>query len=158
MDDAGIAAEYPVIKAMYSLVLEVSKLVKDFPRDSRFILGDRILTNCYEVLEGLIEARYSKKRAALLWAANLRLEKLRYQIRLCLDTKIISAKQYGRLAEAIDQVGRMVGGWLKQSTAETGRSRMRRPGVARGLVEQQQSEELPRLEPEQQQSGEPEQQ
>ena len=105
--------EYPVIKAMYRLTLEFSHQVKNFPRDSRFILGDRILNNCYDLLEGLVEARYAKQREKILFEQNLRLEKLRFQMRLCLDMNIINPKQYGRMAEQVNEVGKMIGGWLK---------------------------------------------
>ena len=57
--------EYPVIKKMYELTLEYTRRVKGFPRDSRFILGDRILSNCYDVLEGLLEAKYTTHFATL---------------------------------------------------------------------------------------------
>jgi len=106
--------EYPVIKKMYQLSLELTIRVKDFPRDTRFILGDRMLVNCYSILEGLIKARYaSSDRSKLLREQNLSLEKLRFQTRLCKDLKIISSKQYGHLCELMEETGRMIGGWMK---------------------------------------------
>jgi len=108
MDD-----EYPVISKMYLLTLEFTNRVKNFPRDSRFILGDRILSNCYDILEGLVEARYAREKNRILSNQNLRLEKLRFQTRLCRDMKIITAKQYGFICELLDEVGRNIGGWLK---------------------------------------------
>jgi hypothetical protein len=107
------ADEYPVINSMYRFTLEFTCRIKNFPRDTRFILGDRILTNCYDILEGLVEARYAKNKEKTLQEQNLRLEKLRFQTRLCKDMTIISARQYGYLCERIDEVGKMIGGWLK---------------------------------------------
>ncbi|PXF52726.1 MAG: four helix bundle protein [Deltaproteobacteria bacterium] len=106
-------ADYPVIKAMYRLALEYTERVKSFPRDTRFILGDRILNNCYDILEGLIEARYTKEKERVLRRLNLQLEKLRFQTRFCLDVKVLSAKKYGHICEMINDVGKMIGGWLK---------------------------------------------
>jgi hypothetical protein len=57
-----IESEYPVIKKMYELTIEYTHRVKNFPRENRFILGDRILVNCYDLLEGLVEARYTQNR------------------------------------------------------------------------------------------------
>ena len=51
---------YSVIQAVYQLALEYTRRVSKFPRDNRFVLGDRILQNCYNILEGLVEARYSR--------------------------------------------------------------------------------------------------
>jgi four helix bundle protein len=113
MKDEHLSEEYPVIKKMYDLTVEFTLRVRDFPRDTRFILGDRVLTNCYAILEGLIEARYTPKRGNILRVLNIKLEKLRFQTRLCKDLKIISVKQYGKLCELLDEVGRMIGGWIK---------------------------------------------
>jgi hypothetical protein len=113
MSDDSLSKEYPVIRKMYQLTLEYTDRVRGFPRHCRFVLGDRILVNCYEILEGLVEARYDKAKKPLLRAQNLRIEKLRFQTRLCMDMQVISAKQYGHLAQLLDEVGRMVGGWLK---------------------------------------------
>jgi hypothetical protein len=85
-----IESEYPVIKKMYELTIEYTHRVKNFPRESRFILGDRILVNCYDVLEGLVEARYAKDKAGILRQQNLRIEKLRFQTRLSKDLHLIS--------------------------------------------------------------------
>jgi hypothetical protein len=113
METSPLEKEYPVIRKMYDLTMTVTLRVRDFPRDCRFVLGDRMLVNCYNLLDGLIEARYAREKSAILQAQNLCLEKLRFQIRLCLDMKIVSPKQYGQLAEMVNEVGRMIGGWLK---------------------------------------------
>lgn len=105
--------EYPVIKKMYDLTIEYTHRVRNFPRDSRFILGDRILLNCYDILEGLVEARYAKNKLEILRRQNLRIEKLRFQTRLCKDLRFISLDQYGRLCVMMNEVGKMIGGWLK---------------------------------------------
>ncbi len=114
MKKDSIDKEYPVIKKMYQLTLDYTNRVKHFPRDTRFILGDRILTNCYDLFEGLMKARYASSKKELLRVQNLRLEILRFQTRLCMDMKIITAKQYGYIAEMIDEIGKMIGGWLKR--------------------------------------------
>ena len=53
-----------------------------FPRDRKFLLGDRIRGSALDVLERLIEAAYSKRREEPLTRVNLGLEKLRYFCRL----------------------------------------------------------------------------
>lgn len=55
------AHEYPVIHKMYRLALEYTQRVRRFPRDTRFVLGDRILLNCYAILEGLVAARSASR-------------------------------------------------------------------------------------------------
>ena len=81
----------------------------------KFVLGDRILSTTYDVLDTLLEARYTHARRPLLQRANLLLERLRFQTRLCFEEKLISAKQYEYIGALVDETGRMVGGWAKSS-------------------------------------------
>jgi hypothetical protein len=76
------------------------------------VLGERIERNLYEVLETLIEAKYNRDRQTLLHSANLRLEVLRFQVRLAKDLQCLKTNSYAHAAKAIDEIGRMVGAWL----------------------------------------------
>ena len=67
-----------------------------------------------DILELLIEAAYTRDKADLLKRAGLQLEKLRYLIRLSKDLEFLSIRRYEFVAGQIDEVGRMVGGWLRQ--------------------------------------------
>ena len=53
-----------------------------FPQNHRFVLGERLEQRLYDLLETLIEAKYSRGRLPLLQLANLRLEILRFQMRV----------------------------------------------------------------------------
>jgi hypothetical protein len=88
-----------------------------FPRNHRFVLGERIERNLYALLENLIEARYTRDRGALLRRANLTLEILRFQVRLAKDLSCPKVNSYGFAARAIDEIGRLVGGWAQNGKA-----------------------------------------
>jgi hypothetical protein len=57
--------------------------VEKFPKRVRFTFADRINNQALDIVEYLIEARYSRDKGAILVAANLKLEKLRVLLRLC---------------------------------------------------------------------------
>lgn len=97
----------------YDLLLWVVPVLAKFPRDQRFLLGDRIETGLLDILENLIEARYSREKVGLLKAANLNLEKQRFLFRLSKDLKYLSLKRYKFVSEKLDEIGRLVGGWIK---------------------------------------------
>ncbi|MBL7044312.1 MAG: hypothetical protein ISR77_37145 [Pirellulaceae bacterium] len=61
----------------------------------------------------MIQAKYSRERMPLLNEANLKLEILRFQIRLAKDLHCLQVKSYGFAAQRIDEIGKLVGGWLK---------------------------------------------
>jgi hypothetical protein len=74
--------ELLVITKTYDLILWSCNRTSRFPRNHRFVLGERIERRLYELLETLIAAKYRRERHELLQAANLNLEVLRFQIRL----------------------------------------------------------------------------
>ncbi|HKI32520.1 MAG TPA: diversity-generating retroelement protein Avd [Gemmataceae bacterium] len=108
--------ELAVITKTYDLVLWSCHHAGRFPRSHRFVLGERIERNLYDLLETLIRARYTRERQALLGQANLTLEVLRFQMRLAKDLQCLKVNSYGFAAKAIDEIGRLVGGWLKSGT------------------------------------------
>lgn len=65
------------------------------------------------MLESLIDATYTRGRDRLLAQANLGVEKLRFLFRLSKDLKLVDLRRYEHAARALDQVGRLIGGWKK---------------------------------------------
>lgn len=110
---AGARRMGPAVEAMYGFLLWLVPTVEKFPRSQRFLLGDRIQTIALEVLERLIEATYSRSRAALLDSANLGIEKLRFLFRLSHDLRYLDLRRYEFSARRLDEIGRLVGGWRK---------------------------------------------
>jgi hypothetical protein len=92
-----------------------------FPRDQKFLLGDRIQTLAKDILESLIEANYNRDRRSHLLRANMGLEKLRYFIRLAVEMHYLDRRRYEHASRTIDEVGRQVGGWLKAQHVEATR-------------------------------------
>ena len=58
--------ELTVITKTYDFILWSCNHTGKFPRNHRFVLGERIERNLYDVLEILIRAKYSKQRQELL--------------------------------------------------------------------------------------------
>src|SRR3954471_9259309 len=89
-----------VITKTYDLILWSCNHTGRFPRNHRFVLGERVERNLYELLETLVQAKYTKGRQRLLEQANLRLEVLRFQMRLAKDLQCLKASSYGFAAQA----------------------------------------------------------
>jgi hypothetical protein len=91
--------------------------VEKFPRSQKFLLGDRMQSAALDIIEGLVEATFTRNRLPVLRAVNLELEKLRLLFRLAADLKFLDPRRYEHAARAIDEIGRLVGGWLRVSRA-----------------------------------------
>ena len=81
-------AELLVLTKAFDFIVWSCRHTSRFPRAHRFVLGERIERNLYELLEGLVQACYKRERRPLLARANLTLEVLRFQVRLALATRL----------------------------------------------------------------------
>ena len=108
----------PVLEKMYQFLLWLIPTVEKFPRAQKFLLGDRVQTAALDIMENLVKAAYSRDKLAILNQINLQLETLRFLFRLSYDLKILDMRRYEFASRALDEVGRMVGGWSKASHAE----------------------------------------
>lgn len=107
-------SELSIIQKTYDFIKWYVPILNRLPRDHRFLLGDRIITGLYDLLEGLIQARYSQDKLCQLETLNIRLETLRYQSRLLMDFGLISVERYEHVGKQINAIGIELGGWINQ--------------------------------------------
>jgi len=103
----------PVVEKHYKLILWMLPKIANFPKDQRFLLADRIERILLDILEMLIEAVYSKDRRGILIKINLKLDVLRFMMRIAKDMKYISIKAYVFFCQSVLEIGKMVGGWMR---------------------------------------------
>ena len=103
----------PVVEKHYRLILWMLPKIANFPKDQRFLLADRIERVLLDILEMLIEAVYSKHKREILIRVNLKLDVLRFLMRIAKDMKYVSVKGYDFFCQSVLEIGKMVGGWLK---------------------------------------------
>ena len=109
--------EVDAITKLYDYILWLVPKLEKFPRSQKFLLADRMENLLLDILELLIEAAYSRNKSASLRSANLKLEQMRYLIRLSKDLRLLDLKSYEFSARAINAIGISIGGWLKYSKA-----------------------------------------
>ena len=88
--------------------------IEKFPRNYKFLLGDRIIQIQLDLLEHLIEAYYRRDKVSNLKAANVQIEKLRHLLKICVAMKFLTFDQLEFATRALNDLGGMVGGWIKQ--------------------------------------------
>jgi hypothetical protein len=105
--------ELPIIQKTYDLIRWYVPILNRLPRDHKFMLGDRIIANLYNLLEGLIHARYSREKLAQLEPLNATLDLLRHQTRLLLEFDLIRTERYEYAGKLLNAIGADLGGWIK---------------------------------------------
>jgi hypothetical protein len=109
----------PTRPPVYALLVDLTGWTLDrtatLPRSHRFTFGERIDRLTLDCLELMIEAIFAtpNQKEPPLRQANLNLEKLRIFWRLVHDRQWISAQQLLFVSQKLDEIGRMLGGWLK---------------------------------------------
>ncbi len=84
--------DLPIIQKTYDLIKWYVPILNRLPRNHKFMLGDRMIAGLYDLLEGLIIARYAKEKLAQLESLNAKLDILRHQTRLLLDFELIKER------------------------------------------------------------------
>ena len=108
------------LEAHYRFILWLVPAVERFPRNRKFLLGDRIQAAALDVLERLIEATYTRRRTSHQSGANRGLEKPRFLFRLAHDQRAIDRQRYEYAARSHDETGHRVGAWRKVHLATEG--------------------------------------
>lgn len=103
------------ITLTYDLLKWALQVLKKYPKDQRYLLGDRIEAAILDVLELLIRANYSRKKLECLREANLKLEMPRFLWRISEEMKYISTRQYEFVSKQINETGKLVGGWIRHA-------------------------------------------
>ena len=111
--------ELPIFTRWMEFLEWLLPATEKFPKRVRFTFADRINNLALDIVEDLVEARYSRDKGQILKRINLRLEKLRILLRLCHRLKYLPHQGYEHAMRNLNEVGRMLGGWMKQQHGET---------------------------------------
>ena len=105
--------ELSIIQKTYDLIKYIVPIITRFPKTHKFTLGQRLTNKIYDLLEGLIEAKYAHRKLEKLNTLNIKLNIIRYQIRMLLDFDLINLKRYKYLNNLLDEIGNELGAWIK---------------------------------------------
>jgi hypothetical protein len=101
------------IKESYRLWFNIYKIL---PKTHRYSLGTRIDTLFIESLEFVTQAVFvDKKEKQYLVTSGLRkIDTIKILMTILWEERSIDNKKYASLIEKMEEVGRMLGGWLGQ--------------------------------------------
>ena len=91
------------------------EFILHFPKDSRYTLGAKIDSRFLEAIELIIKASYSDKLEKLisLKNASVKLDLLKFFLQIAWEIKSLDNKKYIKIYEKLNEVGKMLGGWIK---------------------------------------------
>jgi len=90
-------------------------LVRNFPKEYKYTLGQAILDLGWKVLDAVIVANKVANQAKppKILQISEYFDRLKNRLRMSYELKLISNARYAVIIEANEETGRMISGWLK---------------------------------------------
>ena len=78
-------------------------------------MGAKIDCLFLETIENVIKAGYSDKLEKIIFLkrGSVKLDLLKFFLQIVWEIKSLDSKKYIRISEKLNEVGRMLGGWIK---------------------------------------------
>ena len=107
--------DVPILQKSYDLYKQLHSYRRLVPKQDRYTLFERADNTMLEVLSGIFTASNQPKVQKLktLEEVSNNLNLLRLSVRLMKDIKALDNKKYLNLQSDIEEVGRMLGGWIR---------------------------------------------
>jgi len=109
--------DIPIFKKIYELYKDFYLCLQNFPRQHRYSLGSKCDELITEILASIVAASQLPKFGKLphLEAASVKVNLLRINFRLAQEIKAMDTKRYLAFQATLDEVGKMLGGWIKMA-------------------------------------------
>jgi hypothetical protein len=104
-----------IFQKSYDCFLYLHIAIKNFPKSEKFVLAADIKNTFFDMLMLFITANKLQDRRKILIEADVKLDILRFQLRVAKDLQFLKLKQYEILAANLSEIGKMLGGWIKST-------------------------------------------
>lgn len=97
--------------------------VKQFPKSEKFTLAARITDLMWEIaalINSACDAQFGSDKIKLMKQADMELRKLKVMVRNSMKLKFLAFPQYEHWAKLNDELGRMIGAWMRQISNRKG--------------------------------------
>jgi len=107
--------DIPIFKKSYDLYKTFHEYYRLIPKKDRFTTYERAENVLLDVMSGIFKAGSESrgKKITTLEEVSVYLNLFRVLTRLMKDVKAIDNKKYTTIQGEVDEIGRMLGGWIK---------------------------------------------
>jgi len=111
----SIVMEIPLINSSYEAYKEIVSANNHLDKRWRYSLGHSLEESILNLMESLVMAKHAPKalKPGYLLKAMGFLESSRLKLRLFLEMKIVNETNIFKIQAKLEEVGRMLGGWLR---------------------------------------------
>jgi len=118
-------ATLPILKQLIAIYKMWHEIMPSLAKTSRYTLGEKIDNFFLAVIELVHTASFLSKeqKQPYLQNAAVKIDLLKFFLQITWEIRAIDTKKYITLSELLDEIGRMLGGWIRQLTVPPGSSR-----------------------------------
>ena len=111
--------DIPIFAKTYEFYKVLTNQVISFPKTKRYTLGQRLDDIALDIFELLSSIPTTNDKVSTLNQISIKLDLLKILVRLAKDSLALNDKVYLELQEILQEIGRMLGGWIKASKQNT---------------------------------------
>ena len=105
----------PIYKQTYDILLRTMMATKDFPREYKHTLGQKIKDELIELVVMIYRANSAAEKAQHIESIMERVQAIQLMTRLSHDMKVLSRRHYAALSEMTDSLAKQAQGWFRSS-------------------------------------------
>jgi len=105
----------PIYRLTYELLTRVMAATKEFPREYKFTLGQKMKEEVIEMVVLIYRANSTENKAPVIEVLLERLQVVELLVRLSHDLRLMSTKFYASIVEMTESLGKQAQGWKRVS-------------------------------------------
>ncbi len=105
--------QLPVFKTSYELLILIYKIVKEFPKEHKNTLGEKLKTIILELVIGIYQANQATDKFVIISSLRESVEMIKLLMRVGRDIRVISIKHYADSSLLIDSIAKQLIGWQR---------------------------------------------
>jgi hypothetical protein len=113
--------DIPIFARLYDFYKDFYQALLNFPKRDRYTLGQKIDNLTLNLFTTTITAgsRHGPEKLPPLEEASTKLDLLKILLRLAKDIKALDNKKYLQFQQRLQEIGKMLGGWIRSIKNES---------------------------------------
>lgn len=110
----ALHSQLPIYRVSRDLFAMVVQLTRKFPRDLRATVGGRLQDDTFNLVMLVFRANVATNKVPFLDQMIEHTEATKLLLRLCMDLRAISQKEYAAAIDLTNNIGKQANGWRTQ--------------------------------------------
>lgn len=104
---------YLIERKAKELIKYIDVYTRHFPKYQKYVLGERLRNQSQDLIDIIITINKKHYKKTDLSMLDVRHEQLRVNANISYELELVKYDMYHHLANLIDEMGKMIGAWLK---------------------------------------------